>query len=1175
MAVPLSGGARKRGLGARLLVWLVWAAVCVTGPALSAAGAQAPVDSVVRGELLDEHGARLGGAVVRLVSAETGLAVMVRTDARGGFGFLALSPGEYRASMRRSWMPVWVGALPVRLEAGEVAEVTLRLRAGANGTLLVMGNGAGAEAPKGPGGGSKASANAAVSVAGAGSVAELPVPGRAWEVTGEVSSAARDTTLADGGSAQGADEDTASTREERETGSAATGLSSDALVTPGGGQTVDGLSADQGFRAGPRGSAAGGPRMGSGFAQAAVARLRAAPQTFSAQRGGPGGGTLDVASRGVPPRSQFGVHGSAFFQARESAWAAVNPFSVVSTYSPGSGASAALVRPADSFLQFGGAAGTSVRLPGLGERWRLGLFGSVEARERRQTLFSAPETAGFFDLSNTQRALLGNRGVRSAQIGAALAYLSGLGGPELLYGAQWLGFGRVDLAPGQHDRISLAYQAQRSATPATGGGQSAEGVVDRAVGSVGASSMEVNAGTVRWVHVLGPRWTNEVRGQLARDVESEAPGPGATQVPAIGPGGLAPQVSIGPHGFSYGTPAALGRVAYPDELRVEAADLSTWRFGRHLVTVGGDWSRVDDVVLGATNLQGSFLYDSGTTGGHAGGLVDWISDYTYNVHAYPNGACPSVNAKVHYFCFRSYSQSFANAEAEFVVHDVAAFAEDSFRVRPTLKLTLGARWEYQLLPFPLSPNTVLDAALASVGAAGGPGPYGTTATFPEDRNNVGPRAALSWSPGANGGRHGAWFSLQAGYGMFFGRVPGATLNVALTETGVEQATTRIRILPTTETACPQVANQGFGYPCAFLFAPAGVAPVAQTGSVVLFAKRFRWPAVQRATFAVERELGPRVTVRVVYAAAWATQLPETTDLNIAPSTKTVSYVIQGGDRYPGLHTGQSFQVPLYTARRTPKFGPVTSIESIANATYHSATAEVTFRPWHGWGLQAGYTMSKAIDYGPSLGPTPRQDGQFDPFAIGYDKGRSSLDRPWQAAGTVSYRSSWASGREWARRLLGGWGVAAVGRAGSGAPYSYTIFGGTRLTGGHESVNGSGGATYLPTVGRNTLRLPMRSKVDLRASREIAFGHAMGRDWQLRLHADAFNLLNTVSVSRVETRSFLLGTVGSVGGMTPLTFQDAATVANEGVSTPAFGTPLSSTTGLSRERTVEMGVRFSF
>ena len=78
--------------------------------------------------------------------------------------------------------------------------------------------------------------------------------------------------------------------------------------------------------------------------------------------------------------------------------------------------------------------------------------------------------------------------------------------------------------------------------------------------------------------------------------------------------------------------------------------------------------------------------------------------------------------------------------------------------------------------------------------------------------------------------------------------------------------------------------------------------------------------------------------------------------------------------------------------------------------------------------------------------------------------------------------------------------------------------------------------------------------------------------------EAFNLLNTVQLRRVETRAFLVGTAPVVNGVTqptPLIFQDAATIASEGLSTPAFGTPLSSSGGGSREREVEVGVRVQF
>jgi hypothetical protein len=158
-----------------------------------------------------------------------------------------------------------------------------------------------------------------------------------------------------------------------------------------------------------------------------------------------------------------------------------------------------------------------------------------------------------------------------------------------------------------------------------------------------------------------------------------------------------------------------------------------------------------------------------------------------------------------------------------------------------------------------------------------------------------------------------------------------------------------------------------------------------------------------------------------------------------------------------------------------------------------------------------------------------------------------------------------------RRSLSGWQLTTIAAAGSGAPYSYAIFGGTALSGGRDTINGSGGATYLPTLGRNTLRLPMRSHVDLRAGRSFALReHA-----RLNAFAEAFNLLNTQSLSRVETRAFLVGTPATTGAPTPLIFQDAATVAAEGITTAPFGTPTSSTAGLSRERQIQFGLRLEF
>ncbi len=1118
--------------------------------------AQDATTAGLRGRLIDEGGVPVEGAELRLQPANDGKTgmltapVVVRTDRQGGFTLLGLEAGTYTVGMYLPGSPWLVGTVRLSVAFGAPAEVTLRLASRPAGLELRL------DEVRLDEGSFATSSGEGVEIAPA---QEIPVRDRQWEEVEAERSGAQDATLAGGGSAQDAaateGEDTATTRAERESKSAATGLSVAGLPTIQNAQTLDGLSADQGFRGGPRGAAAGGPRLGSGFAQGAVRSLRGRGSTFSAQYGGTGA-ALAVISR----RAESRLRGSVFFQARESGWAAANPFATAVRYHEGV-VSQEIVKPADGVLQFGGAVGVPLRMPGVSRDWRAGAFGAVEGQTRAQTLVSTPSTAQFFELTPTQTALLGTRGVSAGATRAALTYLGGLTGEAVTHTPRVLGFLRVNVAPRPGDQFSMSAQVQRQSAPVTGGGQIAEGVFDRSLLDLARSEVQVEAYTGQWRHSFGQRAANNLRAQMAHDIEFETPQAPSANEPAIGPGGFVPQVSIQPEGFRYGTPASLGRVAYPDEHRVEVADSFEVRWGRHLVTVGGDWSRLHDRVLAATNLEGSFLYDSASTNGHAGGLVDWITDYTFNVHAYPNGGCPSIYAPVHDFCFRSYSQSFTGGATAFVTHEVSGFLEDSWRARPDLVVTFGARYDYLLLPLPQTPNAVLDAAMAAVN---GPA-AGATASFPEDRNNVGPRISVAWAPRKR--PHGHVVTAEIAYGVFYGRLPGATINAALSETALPSSTESIRITPTTETACPQVANQGFGYPCAFLSAPVGA--VARTSSAVLFAGRFRLPAMQRGSFALERAFGRRVFLRGAYATAWTTQLPESVDMNIAPATGMANFLLQGGSGYAGLRAGETFAVPLYTARRTPLFGPVTALVSNANATYHSAEAEVRLQDWHGLAVRGSYTFARAIDYGPQSSPTPRQDGQFDPFADGYDKGLSSLQFAHHFAGDLVWQPRVTGGPPVLRALLSDWRFAAIGTAGSGAPYSYVIFGGTRLTGGHESVNGSGGATYLPTVGRNTLRLPPRGRFDLRVARDIPLGPRL----RLGLQADAFNVLNTVNVSRVETRAFLPG--APVGGLTPLIFQDAASIAAEGLSTPAFGTALSSTSGLSRERQVELGARLSF
>ena len=1113
------------------------AAWVLLGCAVPATQAQGPVDAALRGRVVGADGAPLAGAHVWVRTVDGSAEREVTAAADGGFVMLRLAPGEYGLRVEgRTAASAASGS--VLLFAGETSDVTLRVGVGTSLPVAARG----------------------LEFA-AGQMERWPVSGRLWEGLAELDSRGNDATPAAGDESNEAEEDRRGSDEAvRGEGGTAGGLSYAGMTASQNAEVVDGLAATQAFGSSARGTSSSGLNSAASYGQGAVRSFRVLPRSFSAQYGGAAGGLVAVVSERATER----LHASAFVLSRQSAWAAANPFSVVTHYRDGA-ITNSLARPSGTSTQAGGAIG----FPLAGKtapRWRrdAGAFVSAEGELRDAKIVATPALASFYALSAEQTALLANRGVSAAAINSALDYLDSLTGTIAKTAVRLQEFARVDIRPSPRDALTLASIESRYQAPA-GLGQASDAVVARGMGSVGDEVLQVDVGTARWLHRFSQRFDNEVRGQVAHDLEYEtAPSP-LPQEPAIGPRGLAPQVSIGPNGFAFGTPSNLGRFAYPEEQRVELADAMQLRLGTHLLRAGAEWSRLHDRVDSLTNAVGSFSYDSGVVAGRDGGLADWITDFTFNVNAYPNGGCPGINAAVHYFCFQSFTQSFGPAQTEFVTHEVAGFAEDSWRVRDNLVLSYGARYEYTLLPLPQAPNATLDAAIAGLGGRVG----GTTSSFPEDRNNLGPRVSAEWSPQWGKGARPV-FTARVGLGVFYGRIPGAMIAAGIADTALASTTLRVRITPATVTQCPQVTagNQGFGYPCDFVALPP--AAVAVTSSAKVFARDFRTPAVQRAALSLEREVGRRGFVRASYAMANATQLPTSVDLNIAPSTAMRSFVLQGGDGRAGPRSGETFVVPMYASRLQTQYGPVSAMVSNANATYHAGTVEAEWR-MRGLEARGSYTFSRAIDYGPQQGAVPGVDGQFDPFADGYDKGLSSLQFPQRFAGDLIYADHVESGPEWRRRLLDGWRFASIATAGSGAPYSYAVYGGSYLSAGHDSLNGSGGATYLPTVGRNTLRLPVRGQVDLRVGRDFALRGRLRVD----AFAQAFNLLNESNISRVETRAFIVGTPAVAGGAIPLVFQDAPTIAAEGLTTPAFGTALSSSTGLSRERRVEVGLRVEF
>ncbi len=902
---------------------LSWLGCCAVGLAFGLGGcvwAQSGTDGAIGGQVLSAAGSPVAGRSVVARDLETGLAMRARSGSKGEFLLVRLPVGEYELSVEEVGVELTLPQ-PVQVGLGEVTEVEAQMRPSVSG----QPNSPSGANQVGSGGTDLAEAD----------LAGLPVNGGQWSSLALTVAGANSAASGNGDSTDVSFRGVAAIENSSRTdglsgdesfGGARAGAGVEEEVAAGSDAVYDRAS---GVGSGAGSVADGGQRAGSSyvFSQAAVREFRVLGQGDATAYGsalyGHGvGGVVTTVSRSGGTR----LHGMAFYTVRDSAWAAANPFSIASSYADGV-VTSAVVKPQDQRQQFGGSIGGPV--PGLlsstndasrsrsnaNQGQRLFYFYAFDAQQRNFPAISAPGYAGFYSLTASQTALLANRGVTPAQTNAALNYLNSLTGTVARRADQTVNFGRMDWQRGSGSRMVLEYNRARWSSPA---GARSEPVVDRGMASLGSSYGKVDAGVARWIQFVNSRLSNELRVQYGRQLQYESPQTPLAQEPNVGPGGMPPEVSIGPQGLVFGTPSALGQKAYPDERRFELADLAGWVRGRHFLQFGGDFSALSDYTDSLTNAEGTFSYDSSTTtvtGSQVtpvvlGGLANWITDYTFNVNAYPNGGCPNgpyvLPPATHYFCFRSYSQSFGQQSLTFHTQEWAGFFQDDWRATQRLTIHAGLRFEYQFLPLPQQPNAALDAVFGAVGA---------TSVFPEDRNNFGPRLGVAWQPFGVG--RGV---LRIGYGVYFGKLPGATIRAALLDSALPSSTTRVRILPTTVTACPQVATGvGFGYACSFLTPPTGV--VAAMTSAVVFDRHFRLPEVQQGTLSIEHEVGTGVLARVGYVLNLDRQLPNSVDINIAPSTGAKQFQLQGGTGATGVRDGETFAVPVIFGARHSQLRP--------------------------------------------------------------------------------------------------------------------------------------------------------------------------------------------------------------------------------------------------------------
>ena len=251
------------------------------------------------------------------------------------------------------------------------------------------------------------------------------------------------------------------------------------------------------------------------------------------------------------------------------------------------------------------------------------------------------------------------------------------------------------------------------------------------------------SGVAQDTWTIGNNKVNEFRFQYARRGLSYFYN---TQIP----GGADPAVNI--PGFAY-----FGREPYSFIQRVENryqfTDNFSWTIGRHNTKFGADFNYLPISAIFTVNYGG--VYDFGSFSSSALGFV--CDPTTVPACPPPPGfpAFPRLSAVQAYGAGLpgDFIQGLGSPSDSFRNIPIGLFWQDSWRIRPTVTLNFGVRYDVEIPPKFKPPTALAQSAYNSLGLQKG---------IQTDKNNFQPRIGVAWDPKGDGKT-----VLRGSYGIFY------------------------------------------------------------------------------------------------------------------------------------------------------------------------------------------------------------------------------------------------------------------------------------------------------------------------------------------------------------------------------------------------------------------------
>jgi hypothetical protein len=720
--------------------------------------------------------------------------------------------------------------------------------------------------------------------------------------------------------------------------------------------------------------------------------------------------------------------------------------------------------PSERRMQEGGTLGGPIK------KDKLYYFLSVEGTQRNFPMVDSLNTTAVSPVTQTwiscgvatNTATVSQPAATPAQCAAINALLPRFYGviPRTL--GQQLYLGKLDYHLNDRNTLSASFNFlhDRSPNGIQTGSSSTSGA---GLTGNGDDSVTVRNGHLSWTFVPTGRFVNEFRFGVATDRQADT-----FDQAELGQGVGYLQVSV--NSTSIGPANYLPRVE-PSERRLQFQDNATWTKGTHTIKFGMDIADTEDYVYYLSPAFGSYTYQT---------VNAFALDFSGN----------TTGTKY----WTKYAQAFGNPVLDTSIKDFGFYLQDQWRVTDRLTVSYGARYEYAKLPQPKLCNP----------------DYPGTCHVPSKPTNLAPRLGLTY-------RLNDKTVIQAGYGMFFARFQGGTIdNLFTTGNGLYQTSATLNGCATGTSGCTssQIAATAAGplYGNALAAIPTGA--TVSAASLQFMNPNLKTPYSEQGNIGIQRELASDLSMNVSYIWSRGVQLYGVRDLNL-PTTTTATPFTYTIDDTSGNAVG-SYSTPVYTGNRpNTKYGAIYYDENGVNSYYNGLAVQVDKRFSHGLQGLLSYTWSHEIDDGQSYGGSSNNlflsGASYWLYNGNYklDKGSGTEDQRHRLVLSWVWQPRFTTRTDFfSKYLINGWQLSSITSMESGHPYgSETITTKDTPVSGMFSnftLNGSGLSGRVPFLPYNGYYLPALYRSDARISKIVPLGEKV----QVSLNFEMFNLANT-------------------------------------------------------------------